>query len=531
MATSYTENGATAHASTNSSLIDLFVKSVRNCSVDTIMKLCPMCWNENPTAFMSLIYLTRDPRNGKGERDVSYAMLKWLKEKCPRTYAKNILRICETYGRFDDLLKMANIGSGVLEYELFANALKKDLGTDKPSLAAKWAPRECNNPKEAKILSKILFPNDKKCSMRYRKEIIAPLAKKLEIIETKMCQNDWESIQYSHVPAQAMKLYGRNKVRVPNPKTCETDNSDSDEDTYNPYVRKFREGAFIRHDNTRFTQYLEDVKNNKTKINVKGMEPHKLVEHYLSSPVVDPMIECQWQTIIDNLKRSGSLQSSMAIVDVSGSMGGEPMNVAIALGLIVAQMSQAPFNNKIITFESEPHIISLTGKSLMEKVMQSKSAPWGGMTNLIGVFKLILETATTFNVPNENMIKTLYVFTDMQFDSAIGNIPTSQSYNIYARSRNAPTEKTIYETIRQMHNERGYTMPNIVFWNLRDISADAFPVTVSEEGTAMVSGFSAELLKVFMSGIPFEPSQIFIQLIDKYISVVEIDENEECIKF
>ena len=44
----------------------------------------------------------------------------------------------------------------------------------------------------------------------------------------------------------------------------------------------------------------------------------------------------------------------VALVDVSGSMGGIPMEVAIALGILVSEMAAPTFANRVLTFESSP---------------------------------------------------------------------------------------------------------------------------------------------------------------------------------
>lgn len=47
----------------------------------------------------------------------------------------------------------------------------------------------------------------------------------------------------------------------------------------------------------------------------------------------------------------------------------------------------------------------------------------------------------------------------------------------------------------------GYTLPQVVFWNLaasRIPGQKSTPVQVNEKGVALVSGFSGQLLKLFM---------------------------------
>ncbi len=333
-----------------------------------------------------------------------------------------------------------------------------------------------------------------------------------------------------------MKLYGRKKVKVSctdddmlvdilanEEKLKDSDSESSDDSMYLGILAnqektgnlKTREGAFLRHDKERFTQYLENVKNGVSKINTTGLEPHKLVEYYLAGNAEDATIECQWKTIIEKLKSNGNLQNSMALVDVSGSMNGEPMNVAIGLGLIVANLTHEPFGKKFISFSETPQVINITGNSLREQVLSIKESNWNGITNFVLALELILNIAKFNNILDSEMIKTFFVFTDMQFDSAFSG-----------------SENTLYENVKKMYNENQYTMPKIVFWNLRSSEKDAFPITISTSGTAFVSGFSAELLKVFMEcGGDFNPMNIFMQFIDRYLKEVVIDETEKDLKF
>ena len=41
----------------------------------------------------------------------------------------------------------------------------------------------------------------------------------------------------------------------------------------------------------------------------------------------EAVMEAQWKSYVDKLRQSGQLSSCLAVADVSGSMGGQPMNV------------------------------------------------------------------------------------------------------------------------------------------------------------------------------------------------------------
>jgi len=79
------------------------------------------------------------------------------------------------------------------------------------------------------------------------------------------------------------------------------------------------------------------------------------------------------------------------------------------------------------------------------------------------------------------MIKRLFVFSDMEFDQVSPN-----------------SWETDYQAITRKYGEKGYdsAVPQIVFWNLRD--SKATPVPSTQKGVVLVSGFSKNLLKLFL---------------------------------
>jgi hypothetical protein len=128
---------------------------------------------------------------------------------------------------------------------------------------------------------------------KYRKEYLVPLRTHIDIVEKKLCEQKWGDINYENVPAVASKNL---------------------------------KNTFIKHDEERYKQYLEDVRNNKKKINVTGILPHELVGNYITElrcfdnvPVCDTT-ELQWRTIVENVKKSGNFNNTISVVDLSGSM-------------------------------------------------------------------------------------------------------------------------------------------------------------------------------------------------------------------
>jgi hypothetical protein len=48
--------------------------------------------------------------------------------------------------------------------------------------------------------------------------------------------------------------------------------------------------------------------------------------------------------------------------------------------------------------------------------------------------------------------------------------------------------------------QAGYSMPQVIFWNLAMNSKSALPVTMNDKGVCLVSGYSTNLMNMLFSG-------------------------------
>lgn len=174
-----------------------------------------------------------------------------------------------------------------------------------------------------------------KLSPKKYRQTLSELRKYINIIETNMCTNDYDKILFEQIPSLAHNKYRKAFKRTTNIKKIES-----------------QERIKLME---RYKQYLQDLKNGNQKINTTGIQPHILIEPYtLYNSHEDETIEQQWKTIINNIKNKGTFNNSMSIVDVSGSMDGIPMLVAISLGLVVSECVNDNFKGKLITFSESP---------------------------------------------------------------------------------------------------------------------------------------------------------------------------------
>ncbi|XP_047334558.1 uncharacterized protein LOC124938204 [Impatiens glandulifera] len=370
--------------------------------------------------------------------------------------------------------------------DLFAELLKNDMknlesgNLDKISLAPKWCPTidssYDNSTLICESIARKLFPRNSDPSYekleeahyayrireRLRKEVLSPLHKAAELPEVFMSANQWNSLPYNRVPSVAMKNYKRH---------------------------------FIRHDKERFDDYLEKVKSGKAKIAAGALLPHEIMKE-VENGDGDEVAELQWKRMVDDMAKKGKLSNCIAICDVSGSMSGIPMEVCVALGVLVSELSVEPWKGKVITFSENPQIHTIEGDSLAEKIQFVRTMDWGMNTNFQAVFDRLLEVAVAGKVSEEEMVKRVFVFSDMEFDSAEES--SSEILDDQMISAGKKWE-TSYEAIERKFKEKGYVkVPEMVFWNLR--SSRSTPVIGKQIGVALVSGFSKNLVSLFLEG-------------------------------
>jgi len=497
----YNEKGAISHSTTGDARLNYFAKVLRDSSHQQIVEFLGDSWVLSPLDTMKLIAQKRDCRGGSGERKVFYESMRWVVENYPDA-AKMFLPLVPTYGTWKDgffCFCDTSLENDWLQY--VANQLKTDhdvLHEDfnenekhhrSVTLCAKWVPSEGSSidRKFSGVYDRLVKVMGLAAGNKGRKELrqkyLSPLREFLDVVERLMCGKDWQQIKYKNVPSVAM-----NRLRK----------------------------AFDRNDSVRFKAFLADVAQGKQKINASQLFPHDMVKHYMGyHSSIDQVIEEQWKAYVKKVKELGELENAVVLSDVSSSMssasGGLPMQVSIALGLLISTVTKEPFRGLVITFQDNPtfHKIDVS-RTLQDQVKQLQQAPWGGTTNFQSAFDLILKRAVEYKLKKEDMPKTLVVISDMQFDQADCG---GGGYSYYGSNPQNGNFFTNFETIKAKYRKAGYDMPRIVFWNVAGRTED-FPVTKDEYGVAMVSGFSPCHLKYLTTGQITTPYELMREAID-----------------
>merc|ERR1712036_128682 len=249
-------------------------------------------------------------------------------------------------------------------------------------------------------------------------------------------------------------------------------------------------------------QHVREAVLSSSKVKGKQCFPHELVKKVIggrhASTLEDDLVNAQWAAMrrdVDaQIAATGSKRGApVSLVDVSGSMSGTPMEVSIALGLLVSDLADEPFKHRVLTFESTPrwHKIPSTA-SPVEQIRNLQRAPWGGSTNFVAAMDLLLAACVDGNVDRED-VPDLIVFSDMQFDAA-----------------NGPEWETHHERLTRVWAEKGYELPSITYWNLRGDTNGGFAADAACPGVRLLSGFSPALLKLVLTGVEDDDEEVTV---------------------
>merc|ERR1711862_364860 len=148
--------------------------------------------------------------------------------------------------------------------------------------------------------------------------------------------------------------------------------------------------------------------------------PHQLTERvHRSNQALNNELGLQWLRLIQDVKDKGDLPKALAICDVSGSMTcgkPRPIDVCVALGMLISDVTSGPFSNQVITFSTEPELVQLpkaTVDNLPTRVYFMTGMHWEGDTNFQAAFDLILQQAVEKKVDACEMPSILFCFSDM----------------------------------------------------------------------------------------------------------------------
>jgi hypothetical protein len=459
---------------------------------------------------LSLLYRmighTRDIIDGKGEYTLTYMMIYTWYDFFPelsKFALKCLVDLGDTkvhqYGSWKDMKYFCDYvksETGIESHPLISYSIElinKQLRADfknystgvntNISLVAKWVPREkstfswlyescavnyfseyMETPTSLESQRRAIL----KCKTEYRK-IISILNKHNDTLQIKQCGHQWSKINFNNVTSISLtkqkkaflNINKNGEVRYPENNdriTCAIG--------FNAHIQKAINGE-------------TEMKGKRVGLNDFTKQA---LDHSISQAEKD-LLNSQWR---DNSAQTGQLGKMIAMVDVSGSMSGDPMNVAIALGIRIAEKSA--LGKRVLTFSAVPEWFNLDPyPDFVSQVNALRRANWGMNTNFEAALIMILVAIIENKMDPEDVNDMiLVILSDMQMDEG------EQSTN----------KEALYKKMEKKYEEAGirvhgkpYKPPHTLFWNLR--STTGFPTLSSQTNASMMSGFSPSLLNLF----------------------------------
>jgi hypothetical protein len=449
-----------ARKSSANACVDLFY-NISASRGKNIVPAFTAAYVENSDLALRIAQWARDARGGSGERQLFRDILQYLEKTNPEDAMRLMVKVPEL-GRYDDLFVFKTQPLKAKAYTMLGDALRARNG-----LAAKWTPRKGEVAREIREF----FGMTPK---QYRKSLVALT----NVVETQMCANDWDNINYNHVPSVAHARYKK---------------------------------AFGRHGTT-YAEYVTKLVKGEAgvKINAGAVYPYDVLKGAINSWSRKSMskteldaLQAQWDALPNYIGDANVLP----MVDSSGSMtcaaggygsksGLTCLEVALSLGLYFADKNKGKFADCFLTFSRTPKLVNLKG-NINQKIDQMNTGEVAN-TNLNAAFDLILKTAVENKVPQAEMPGTLVIFSDMQFDQGVKH------------------DDSAIEMIARKYKAAGYELPRVVFWNLNAAYGNT-PVKFDKSGTALVSGFSPALATSVMANDleDFTPEAIMLKTVMK----------------
>lgn len=494
---SYTANDGTAYRTSGSALVDLnfSVPALRQAAVDfygkckhnhhfysttrtmnavEALRLFITSYEEDPLYTMKWLMYARHIKLGLGERDVFRMMLTKIGDLHPEMALQFIIGTeLWNYGRWDDVLRIFFDTTSTILHdglgEVIFNQFRRDvigcsLG-DSISLLAKWMPSNNTSSKEkcseAVILQSLLY-----LSAREYRKALSKLREHLAVVDRKASLNQWNDINYNHVPSKANLKY-RN--------------------------------AFLKHDEERRKAYLTSLYkgNDAVKIKADSMFLYDIVQAYVEKSGYWGEILKPYDETLEQLwnaqEAAKDYEDILIIRDGSASMCQQltgnssvtALSVADSITLYCAEHNKnESFKNRFITFSNRPQMVDISMcQTLRDKLRRLHRFDDYSNTDIEATFDLILDTAVKNHLPQEELPSACLIISDMQFDQA-----TAHDDNT-----------TVIESCRQKFEALGYTMPRLIFWNVSVYAHNTIPVQMHPSGVILVSGFSKSIVDMVVS--------------------------------
>ena len=496
---SKTENGAVKYTSSLDNNLDFYAQAgAMRGRLDDVGSLFSLAYSENKnTALRNLLYL-RDVRSGLGEREAFRRAFFNLMDNDPEV-AKELVKYVPEFGRWDDVVEIYWYAKQTMNVLVFREAfgiisiqMRSDIDNaldDKPiSLLAKWLPSPSTTNKRRKKIANSLA-SDMTVEVKVLRQALSILRKYIGIVETKLTDREYSEIDFEKIPSKALFKYRQ---------------------------------AFDRNMQEEYGAFINKVNSGEIKMNASNVLPYEIVRAYAEkndyvktfywanniTDTVDHVLEATWKSLDDTIGEKPL--NAIVVADTSASMIGNPWYVAESLAIYCAERLNGAFKNHFITFSKNPKLIQIPNNgTLLSKIKEYHKHSIVSNTNIEATFRLILDTAVTYDVKQKDLPEKIIIISDMEFDFMSVN-----------------NNKTIFENMKGEFEYFGYKIPEVIFWNV-DSRSENLQGRKDERGVAMVSGLTPNIFKAVLNGDITNPVKMMNQTLysERYDVIEEVLKN------
>jgi uncharacterized protein (UPF0297 family) len=481
----------------------LFSHLCRNTPIDKIHRLLNIYFSqitdenreEMITDLFVIIFEKRDCRGGEGEKLLFRQMLNHAEPQYHNIVIK-LLSLVPEYGSWMDMWQLAGNNEDVTNeiYRICAEQINKDriAKVNDITLCAKWSPSE--GTEHYKRLTNIvdylrlINPTSTTLQKDYRKTI-NDLRRKIVVAEQLMCDGRYADIDPTKTPSVCANKNRKAFLNISLDNTKPMDYVNG-----NRYPDR-RDRVLARQ------RWLRTIKEGK----VKGgqLDPMTLVRAVRSTTDMDEinLINCQWNDLVAKTRKQiekaledgyEPMNNIIPMIDRSGSMAGTPEIAAVGLGILLAELCNPRYGNIIMTFATTPSIIQLDSRlSFSERVNIVTRMEVGYTTDFEKAMNLVCNIVREKKLTQEEL-PSLCILTDEQMNHG----------NMFGYSETVDNGiKTRFEELGREIHGTPFERPRTVHWNLRG-DTEGYPVTAHENNVQAITGYSASLLDLILTGKP-----------------------------
>ena len=444
-ATKKTENGDISFRTTGDNLTDLFFMTA---FFEKHLDQVKIGTSEREKVFSMFV---RDPRFGLGRRDLGRELMK--QAKVPFYYIT-------TAGRYDDLWHIPTSEN--------LNYLRTKLN-EGDELAKKWMPRLTGKDKKiAKALCKEWGLTEKE----YRK-----LIKTDSTVEYKLSYAEKNIVNINELE-RLFDEAGYAKAYI-HPLVNEIDFEKVPSLAMVKYLHTFSTRDDLKE---RFGEYIENVKNEKAKLNVKTADV--TTAYKTATTRSTEATDVVAKKIVEN-ETIGVELDAICVLDTSGSMywGYSSMNIgekATAVAHAIATHSTYA-RNQIISFSSNPHLMTIKGNTLQEqyKSMYTGDCSYTDFGKVMDLLKGL-----------KKYPEYIIVMSDMEFDQ--GSYQSKKQLMDLFKKHEAKTK--------------------LIWWNFNDRNKTV--PEFDEYGNIYLSGYNLQILRLLEN--KFDMTTYIDKILEKY---------------